>query len=74
MDIKAFLTLRRRKGRNALCLSDRRITVKSGNEEFTMSVTEEEYPIYPSVVSYLNSGLGGEQGEKEKSQKPSCSV
>ncbi len=27
-------------------MSDRKITVKSGNEEFTMNVTEEEYRNY----------------------------
>ncbi len=43
--MRAFLTLRSRKGRNALCLLGK-ITVKSGNEEFTLEVTEEEYQKY----------------------------
>lgn len=41
----AFLALRRRKERNAF-MSEKIIRIRSGNEESTMSVTEEEYLKY----------------------------
>ena len=43
--IEAFLALRRRKERNAF-MSEKIIRIKSGNEEITMNVTEEEYRNY----------------------------